>query len=365
VKQAGTKEPEQLALHSLAEAGKYDRFTLNAGDAQGVLAGNRLDEVSGLELKGVQFHPGKLANTSNGDELTLSAANENATAQLHAGDKTTAHVQLKDGRTLDVAASVVTARPKVQLLSKNIQGPDTAKDTHIALSNENEVPLNSKIVFSIKTVTPETFTPDEKIEVATADGSFHTTLSVADGSLTLQDAKTALATIDLAKSFGPSAFGPLRFRPVGPKDTAGDWQPLTNLVRLPILEELQCSRNTALPCTLTGTNLFLLDAVASDSKFEQSMQVPDGFAGNALQVPHPVGGSLYVKLRDDPSTVNTVVLPPRQLSQQASAARPVPPAAAPEPAQPPPDATNPGTTANVQQPPAQTISAPPAANQPH
>ena len=365
VKQAGTKEPEQLALHSLAEAGKYDRFTLNAGDAQGVLAGNRLDEVSGLELKGVQFHPGKLANTSNGDELTLSAANENATAQLHAGDKATAHVQLKDGRTLDVAASVVTARPKVQLLSKNIQGPDTAKDTHIALSNENEVPLNSKIVFSIKTVTPETFTPDEKIEVATADGSFHTTLSVADGSLTLQDAKTALATIDLAKSFGPSAFGPLRFRPVGPKDTAGDWQPLTNLVRLPILEELQCSRNTALPCTLTGTNLFLLDAVASDSKFEQSMQVPDGFAGNALQVPHPVGGSLYVKLRDDPSTVNTVVLPPRQLSQQASAARPVPPAAAPEPAQPPPDATNPGTTANVQQPPTQTTSAPPAANQPH
>ncbi len=37
-------------------------------------------------------------------------------------------------------------------------------------------PLDSKLVFSIKAVTPETFTPEQKIEVATADGSFHTTL---------------------------------------------------------------------------------------------------------------------------------------------------------------------------------------------
>jgi hypothetical protein len=391
VKQAGAKEPEQIALHSLSEAGKYESFTLNAGDAQGMLTGNRLDEVAGLELKGVHFQPGKLANTSSGDELTLNAADANATAQLHAGDKATAHVQLKDGRTLDVAASVVTARPKVQLLSKSIQGSDATKDTHIALSDTNEVPLNSKIVFSIKAVTPENFTPDQKIEVATADGSFHTVLSVADGSMTLQDAKTALATLDLAKSFGPSAFGPLRFRPVGPKDVTGDWQPLANLVRLPVLDGLQCARNAALPCTLTGTNLFLLDAVASDPQFAQGMQVPDGFAGNALQVPHPVGVSLYVKLRDDPSAVNTVVLPPKQLPQQASSVKPIAvPESAPtsaQPSQPTPDATNSGTptppaagtTTNPQQPPstgttpanpqpappAETTPAPPTANQPH
>jgi hypothetical protein len=320
VKQAGAKDPEKISLHSLTEAGKYVSFTLNAGDAQGVLAGNRLDEVASLEWKGIQFQPGKLANTSSGDELTMTAAKPDATAQLHAGDKATAQVQLKDGRTLDVAASVVTARPKVQLLSKSVQPSDEIKDTHIALTDTNEVPLNSRVVFSIKAVTPETFTPDQKIEVATADGSFHTTLSVADGGLTLQDAKTALATVDLAKSFGPSAFGPLRFRPVGPKDIAGDWQPLANLVRLPVLEGLQCARNTAQPCTLTGTNLFLLDAVASDPNFSQGMQVPDGFAGSALQVPHPNGASLYVKLRDDPSAVNTVVLPPKPLPQQALSA---------------------------------------------
>ncbi len=52
-------------------------------------------------------------------------------AQLKAGDKATAHVQLKDGRSLDVPATVVNARPKVQLLSKSVQPTDPGKDTHI------------------------------------------------------------------------------------------------------------------------------------------------------------------------------------------------------------------------------------------
>jgi len=356
IKQAGAKEPEKIALHSLSEAGKYVSFTLNAGDAQGLLTGNRLDEVASLDLKGIQFKPGKLANTASGDDLTMTAAKADATAQLHDGDKATAHVQLKDGRTLDVPASVVNARPKVQLLSKSVQPTDPGKDTHITLSDTNEVPLNSKLVFSIKAVTPETFTPEQKIEVATENGAFHTTLSLADGSLTLQDSKTALATVDPAKSFGPSAFGPLRFRPVGPKDTAGEWQPLATLVRLPVLDGLQCGRSSQ-PCTLTGENLFLIDSVASDTNFTQGMQVPDGFAGNALQVPHPVGGSLYVKLRDDPSAVNTVVVPRKPLPQQASTVQPGAAAvSAPAPDAPKPDAAAPA------QPPAAT---PAATNQPH
>ncbi|HLH37413.1 MAG TPA: hypothetical protein VKX41_22285 [Alloacidobacterium sp.] len=324
IKQAGAKDPEQIALHSLSEAGKYVSFTLNAGDTQGVLAGNRLDEVASLDLKGIQFQPGKLANTANGDDLTMTAAKPDAAAQLHAGDKDTAHVQLKDGRSFDVPATVVNPRPKVQLLSKSVQTADPGKDTHITLTDTNEVPLNSKLVFSIKAVTPDTFTPEQKIEVATANGSFHTTLSMGDGSLTLQDSTTALATIDPAKNFGASAFGPLRFRPVGANGVSGDWQPLATLVRVPVLDSVQCSKSTAQTCTLTGENLFLIDSVSADQGFAQSMQVPDGFAGNALQVPHPVGGSLYVKLRDDPAAVNTVVVPRKPLPQQASSAQPTP-----------------------------------------
>jgi len=347
IKQAGAKEPEKVALHSLSEAGKYVSFTMNAGDEQGVLAGNRLDEVATLDLKGIQFRPDKLRNTASGDALTMMAVKGEVAMQLQAGDKETAHVQLKDGRTIDVPASVVNARPKVQLLSKNVQAPDPAKETHITLSDTNEVPLNSKLVFSIKAVTPDTFASEQKIEVATENGSFHTTLSLADGSLTLQDAKTALATIDPSKSFGPSAFGPLRFRPVGPNEAAGDWQPLANLVRLPVLDAVQCGHGSQQPCTLTGENLFLIDSIASDANFTQGMQVPDGFAGNALQVPHPVGGSLYVKLRDDPSAVNTVVVPRKPLPQAAVTAQPtaLPVAAPAPPAQKPDAAPQPDTNA--------------------
>ena len=60
---------------------------------------------------------------------------------------------------------------------------------------------------------------------------------------------------------------------------------------------------------LTGTSLFLIDAVASDSQFTHNVPVPVGFAGSKLSVPRPNGTLLYLKLRDDPSAVSTAVLP--------------------------------------------------------
>ncbi|HEX5410221.1 MAG TPA: hypothetical protein VFZ27_00005, partial [Terriglobia bacterium] len=117
------------------------------------------------------------------------------------------------------------------------------------------------------------------------------------------------ATLDPAKSFGPSAFGALQFRPVSEDGTKGDWQPLARLVRIPSLKEVHCPDSPDKPCTLSGTNLFLIDSVASDAQFTHSMPVPLGFAGSTLTVPRPNGTLLYIKLRDDPSTVNTVVLP--------------------------------------------------------
>jgi hypothetical protein len=38
------------------------------------------------------------------------------------------------------------------------------------------------------------------------------------------------------------------------------------------------------------------------------VQVPDGFPGNTLPVPHPASGELYVRLRDDPAIVNAETL---------------------------------------------------------
>jgi len=134
-------------------------------------------------------------------------------------------------------------------------------------------------------------------------------LSLADGTLTLQDSQTVLATLDPQKQLGSSAFGPLRFRPVAANGEHGDWQPLVTLVRLPTVQELRCTHATDKQCTLQGSGLYLLDAVSSDPQFQQSTPVPDGFAGTELSVPHPNGQDLYVKLRDDPSSVNRLELP--------------------------------------------------------
>jgi hypothetical protein len=52
-------------------------------------------------------------------------------------------------------------------------------------------------------------------------------------------------------------------------------------------------------CTLSGTNLFLIDSVASDAQFQQAVLVPHGFADSTLSVPRPNGTLLFINLRDD------------------------------------------------------------------
>jgi hypothetical protein len=134
-------------------------------------------------------------------------------------------------------------------------------------------------------------------------------LSIADGSLTLQNAYTVLARLDPSKSFGNSAFGPLRFRPVDERGVKGDWQPLATLVRVPTLKELHCPEDATQACTLSGTNLFLLDSVGADPQLTVSVPVPEGFVDSTLSVPHPAGPMLYVRLRDNPKDINTASLP--------------------------------------------------------
>ena len=60
--------------------------------------------------------------------------------------------------------------------------------------------------------------------------------------------------------------------------------------------------------SVAGDKLFLIDAVATDPDFTNSVTVPDGFAEASLTIPSPKGKMLYIKLRDDPSTVNTALL---------------------------------------------------------
>ena len=307
VKQFGLAKPDDVSLHTYSEAAALDSFTIDDGDHHGVLKGSRLDEVASLEVGKIQFAPGDLKRVGNADELSASAADSSDVGELLSGTKHTARVTLKDGRELDVAFTVQPSRPKLTLISKSIDADATATSSAIQLQGEDQLPQKAQLSFSVK--AQDKFQRDEKIEVATEDESVHVLLSIADGTLMMQDSQTVVATLDPLKSFGPSAFGPLRFRPVAADGEKGDWQPLVTLVRLPTLKELHCPRAPDRECTLQGSSLFLLDSVSADAQFQQSVAVPDGFAGSSLSVPRPAGTELYVKLRDDRTAVNKVVLP--------------------------------------------------------
>ena len=309
IRQFGLAKPDELALNTYSEAARLDSFTIDAGDHQGLLKGSRLDEVGSLEINGIHFAPEGLKRTGNEDELQMSAPDSAEVGGLHAGEKQTAHVLLKDSRILDVATAVQSPRPKLTLLGKNIQSDATGTPSAIQLEGQDELPQNATLAFSLKTQVPDTFPRDEKIEVATQDESVHVLLSIAEGTLTLQDSQTVLASLDPLKSFGPSAFGPLRFRPVDANGEKGDWQPLVTLVRLPALKELRCPGASDRQCTLEGAGLYLLDSISTDAQFQQITPVPDGFAGSTLSVPHPAGTELYIKLRDDRTAVNKVIVP--------------------------------------------------------
>ena len=148
-----------------------------------------------------------------------------------------------------------------------------------------------------------------------------------------------LGNLHPMKSFGPSAFGPIRLRAVAPDGTTGDWLPLTTLVRLPTITGLRCpvaappagsapaiSGSAApadgpvvpglpapalppAPCALTGSGLYFIDSIATDAAFTNAVHVPPGFVGSSLAVPPPTGAVYYLRLRDDPATTDTVTLP--------------------------------------------------------
>ena len=306
IRQFGAIPPDQLNMRAYTEAAKLDTFRINAGDQEGLLTGTRLDQVNGFELKGIRFEPAKLARAGQQDELRLAAKQPAANEALAPGEKLVARVDLKDGRVLDLQATVDPPRPKVTLINKNVQPGPSRSPVH--LTNQDSLPQDGRMTFFLKTEIPESFPRTEKIEVATADSSFDVLLSVADGNLILQNSQTVMAVLDPLKNFGASAFGPLRFRPVDADGGKGDWQPLATLVRIPSLKEVRCPDSPDKQCGLDGSNLFLIDSVASDAQFTHTVSVPIGFADSSLNVPRPNGTLLYIKLRDDPATVNTLTL---------------------------------------------------------
>lgn len=334
VSQYGSSEPQPLELRAYPEAGRFESFTLHEGESHGMLKGSRLGDVASLSLQGLDFVPTPSSTMMEGDSLRMevapAAADAAATSEekpapkLQQGIAAKAKVTLRDGRSYSVNVSVAAPRPSVELVGKSVQASTRTNESNISLASENQLPQDAQLIFSVRARSPAFFSREANIEVASQDEAFATTLSLANRGLTLADTKVAIATFDPAKAFGFSAFGPLKFRIVN-EGVAGDWQPLVTLVRLPVLQALQCPAEADQSCKLTGSNLFLVKSVASDPEFKQAVDVPAGFPGRALPVPRPGDSGLYIKLRDDPSIVNVAALvaehppaPPVEVAPTAS-----------------------------------------------
>jgi hypothetical protein len=368
VQQWGLAEPATVSLQAYAQAASLDRLTLDSGDSTAELIGTRLDEVEKATVNGITLTPDGLKRVEDYDKLDMKTGE--STAGLESGKSYQASVKLLDGRQLKVPVTVDPPRPAVTLLSEGVQDETNASPSLVHLGNPNDLPIDARLVFFLKSRTPVNFPRNEKVEVAAADGSFETTLSVADGSLMLEDSETALGIVDPLAKFGPSAFGPLRARPLSAEGEAGDWVPLGTLVREPGFGTLRCPRSPAKPCTLNGSNLFLATAISATPDFTNEVDVPQEFTGTQLTVPHPVDGALYIKLRDDPATVQTLNMPitpvatPVLTPPQTSSAQvppPKPPATGAE-AGAPPGTNQPQPAAG--QPPASSTQPPATATQP-
>jgi len=349
VSQYGSAEPKTLELHTYPEAGRFESFLLHQGETQGVLKGSRLGDVATLTLKGIEFVPSQSASITDADSLRMdvktssaesSAANENAievasapVTNLTQGEQAKAVVKLRDGRRYPVSVTITAPRPSVQMVGKSVRLSDRKPDNNIELASDNQLPQDAKLIFSVRAKLPATFGRDVTLEVASDDEAFSTMLTLANRGIALADSKVAVATFDPEQAFGYSAFGPLKYRVLN-KGVAGDWQPLGMLVRLPILEALECPAAPDENCKLTGSKLFLVDSISADPDFKAAVQVPDGFPGRSLPVPRPSNKGLYIKLRDDPAVVNTAVLSAEELPPPPTAPEAATPIAATEPAAP-------------------------------
>jgi hypothetical protein len=322
--QFGLDKPDGLALKGYAEAASLDRLTLNAGDSNAQLSGTRLDEVAQAQLNGITLTPAALSRAGDLDQLAMNA--DGPTSDLEPGKHYSASVQLRDGRQLKAPVTVGPPRPQITLLNKGSQDTLSATPSPVHLSSPDDLTVNGRLVFFLKSNVPANFPRTEKVEVAAVDGSFHTVLSLADDSLVLEDTQTAMGKLDPLARFGSSAFGPVHLRAMSADGVTSRWLPLGTLVRVPEFKELRCPRAVAKPCVLTGMDLFLAASIGTTQDQDDATEVPPDFTGTQLSVPHPANGVLYLWLRDDPDTVQTLTLPitPGSVQPGQNAAAPAP-----------------------------------------
>ncbi len=304
IEQYGAPKEVALGLKTYSEPAELAGLTLHAGDRMAMLTGKHLEQVRGVKISDVEFKP---AAGAGGTTVPVTVA-EGASPGFKAGERLTGKVTLSDGRVIDVPVTVAPARPQLTLKSKSVPKD---KDAAITLLGKDDLRVDVPVTLVLKSA--RNIPRNEEIEVATVDGSLSTKLNFASGALVLQDAHTLRVTVDAVKALGGSVFGPVRLRAIEAGMDPGDWMELGTLVRVPSVTSLACPSDTGKPCELSGSSLFLIDAVASSVSLDEALvdavAVPEDFSDTTLAVPRPGVGPLYLRLRDDPGGVATLNLP--------------------------------------------------------
>jgi hypothetical protein len=300
IQQYGDPDRDKVSLTAYTAGIHLDGLKIHGGDKTAVLTGEGLKDVVSIEIDKQTFTPSGDGN----DDKTIHLQ---ADTGVSPDDGSNATAKLKDGRTMPVKISAEAARPELKLLSFKVTSAQKDGTLPVTLGAKDDILLEGKLTFVVQ--TKDAFPRTQTIEVATTEGSVHTTLSLATNNLVLQDEHTAVATLDPLKAFGQSAFGKLQMRPVAADGTPGNWTPLGILVRAPQITAIHCTSADAPTCTVEGSNLFLVQSFGATKDFARPADVPTGFAENNFTVPTPAdGATLYLKLRDDPSAVATVTL---------------------------------------------------------
>jgi hypothetical protein len=346
IQQYDQPKTDELSARTFSEPATVTNIELHASDKTLVVTGTRLGEIEKIALGDLVFRPAPDASydTQPADSAVSGTLHFALPANVpvpptHVSENLTANIALRDGRMLSRLLIVSAPRPAIVLLRKTALAD--ARIFDINLSDSDDLPLSSLLTFTLK--SPDRFPRNGQIEIETLDGTLRTVLTLApSGGLLLQDPHTIVATLDPLRSFGPSAFGALRMRAIYPvaisqskdrhsssdasqeagtspatPDTdvddasspASDWLPLVTLIRLPTLTQLECPADVTQSCTVTGNNFFLLQSVSANPDFSNPVPVPDGYTGTSLTLPHPTAATIFFKLRDDPASIDSAILP--------------------------------------------------------
>jgi hypothetical protein len=301
--QQGLGTPASVTLRARAETSRIDTVDVRAGDAEATITGQRLEQVVALDLGEVEFRPDGLSREGRTDRLHLAATGTGRAGD--AGSTVKAQIKLDDGRVQAVPVKIGPARPRIDLIGRTVNAAPVPPGTRpLRFATDDLLPDDAELVFSVRAGANTTLGRDDAIDVAPAGSQAGLRLTTAKG-LMATDPTVLVATMRAA-DLPPASFGPLRYRLVKADGQLGAWQPLATLARLPRITGIACDSGGSLPCTLTGRNLFLLDAVAADADFTRAASVQPGFTGSSLKVPRPADGALHLRLRDAPQAKVTL-----------------------------------------------------------